>query len=153
MRRARRSLASDVLDQAPVRMTKRSRVVLETLLPDGAHPILSKGLAGAGFEEFYEGFERRAGRKLLFSFRLSLFVAIWIAPLLIGRIPPITLYGRPTRERALMRFFESRITLFRQIALTMKLVLALCYGADPDVREAIGYPKHLDDVRRFKVTS
>lgn len=129
-------------------LRKRQRVVLETLLPPGAHPALPKGLFDTGFESFYVDFQRNGSWKLRLSFRVTLVLAIWIAPLLIGRFPPITLYKDSTRERALERLFESRFFLFRQLALTTKLVVGLCYGADRDVRDAVGYPMQYDDPRR-----
>ena len=123
-------------------------MVLETLLPSEAHPALPKGLYDTGFDEFYEDFRHHAARKLRLSFRVTLFLCVWVAPLLIGRVPPITLHGSPARERALRRLFESPFFLFRQLGLTMKLVVALCYGADRDVRDAVGYPLQHDDPRR-----
>ena len=77
-----------------------------------------------------------------------LFVAIWVAPALIGRIPPITLYGRATRERALEALGRSRLYPLRQLLGLLKLTVALCYGADPEVRQAIGYPFQHDDPHR-----
>jgi hypothetical protein len=134
-------------------VTNRTRVVLETLLPDDAHPVLTKGLEGAGFERFYEEFSRSGTSKLRFSFRLGLFLMIWVAPLMVWRLPPLSMYKRTTRERALNRFLISRITVFRQIALTVKLVVSLCYGADRDVRDAIGYPPQHDDPPMDGLTS
>ena len=118
---------------------RRQRIVLETILPDGVHPDLPVGLDGSGFEHFYASFSREASLKLRLPFRVALFLAIWVAPLLIRRLPPITLHDRPTRERALGRFFTARFFLFRQLALTIKLVLSLCYGADDRVRRTVGY--------------
>ncbi len=122
--------------------------MLETLVPSAAHPVLSKGIFDTGFESFYADFERNGSGKVKLSFRVAMFLAIWVSPLLIGRLPPITLYETSTRERALDRLFESRFFLFRQLALMMKLVVALCYGADRSVRDAVGYPVHFDDPRR-----
>ena len=129
-------------------LRKRQRVVLETLLPTAAHPALPKGLFDTGFETFYADFERNGSWKLRASFRVTLFLTIWVAPLLSGRVPPISLYAAATRERILERFFVSRFFFFRQLALTMKLVVALCYGADREVRDAVGYPMQHDDPRR-----
>src|SRR6059036_3144990 len=115
------------------KLSRRSRVVLETLLPDDAHPTLKAGLIGANFEDFYREFSRTATWKLRVPFSLALFVAVWIAPLLIGRVPPLTRFDRSTRERALERLFSSRIYLLRQTSLALKLVLSLCFVADPSV--------------------
>ena len=129
-------------------LRRRHRVVLETLLPRRAHPSLPKGLYDTGFDDFFDDFRHRGAGQLRFAFRLTLFLSVWVSPLLIARVPPITLYGVRTRERALQRLFESRFFLFRQLGLTMKLVVALCYGADRDVRDAVGYPMQHDDPRR-----
>lgn len=130
-------------------LSKRERVVLETLVPSEAHPVLPKGIFDTAFESFYANFELSdSSGKLKLSFRVTMFLAIWVSPLLIGRLPPISLYKTPTRERALDRLFGSRFFLFRQLALTMKLVVALCYGGDRSVRDAIGYPMQFDDPRR-----
>jgi len=80
--------------------------------------------------------------------RAALFVATWVAPVLIGRIPPITLYRRETRERALEALERSRLYALRQLFGLLKLTVALCYGADPEVRRTIGYPLQLDDPHR-----
>ncbi|HET7482349.1 MAG TPA: hypothetical protein VFK89_05750 [Actinomycetota bacterium] len=126
----------------PPALRRRARVVLQTLVPEQAHPVLTKGIEGVRFDDFYADFAANASGKLLLSFRASLFLAIWVAPLLVGRIPPITRHRADVRRRILDRFFASRIALFRQIALTMKFVVSLCYGADDDVRRAVGLPAH-----------
>jgi hypothetical protein len=121
------------------RLRRRHVVVLETLLPDDAHPELRKGLRASGFEDFYRDFHATGNFKLRLSFRVGLFVATWFSPLLIGRIGPLSYYRRETRERALRKLFSSRFYLLRQTSLALKLVLSLCYGADPDVRKVVGY--------------
>ena len=67
-------------------------------------------------------------------------MAVWVAPLLIGRSPPITLYGRATRERALDALARSRIYPLRAAFGGLKLIVSLGYGAHPAVRRAMGYP-------------
>lgn len=128
----------------------RARVVLDTLLPSQAQPLLPYGLFDAGFESFYQDFARTANGTLRHSFQLALFAAIWISPLLIGRIPPITLYSRETRERALTAMETSRFYVLRQLMLILKLVASLSYGANREVRDAIGYPPQYDDRRAEK---
>ena len=119
-------------------MNKRTRVVVDTLLPAGAHPGLGRGALDAGFEAFLEHFDRTAPVRLRQGFRVGVAAAIWVAPVLIGRLPPLTLYGRDTRERALEAM--SRSYLLRQLLSVVKAVVSFCYGADPEVRAAIGYP-------------
>jgi len=115
----------------------RERVVLSTLLPGGGPP-LDLGVLEAGFEDFYAEFERTAVPTLRRGFKLALFVALWVAPCLIGRLPPLTRHDRRTRERALAALGASRSYLLRQMLSLLKSVVALSYGADRRVREAIG---------------
>lgn len=120
-------------------LTPRERAVLETLLPAGGHPAL-KGLFEAGFEDFYRDFERTAIMRLRLGFKAALFAAIWISPLLIGRLPPLTRLERENREAALEALGRSRFYVLRQLFLVLKTVSCFCYGADPQVRRAIGFP-------------
>jgi len=39
-------------------LSQQSRIVLDTLLPSGAHPTLKYGVFDAGFNEFWAEFER-----------------------------------------------------------------------------------------------
>jgi len=128
-------------------LNSRAHVVLDTLLPPHAHPSLPQGLFDAGFENFYQNFARTANGTLRNGFHFALFIAIWISPLLIRRIPPITLYSRETRERALAAMEVSRFYFLRQMMLILKNVAALCYGANREVRDAIGYPRQHDGLR------
>lgn len=116
-------------------------VVLDTLLPAGAHPDLPRGLFETGFEAFYAEFERQAVPSLRLGLRFALWVATWVSPLLIGRLPPLARHDRTTRERALEAMGSSRHYLLRQLLLALKTVASLCYGADPLVRDAIGFPR------------
>lgn len=118
-------------------MNRRTRVVLDTLLPGGEHPVLRTGAADPRFATFLEGFESTAPPRLRLGFRAGVLIANWVSPLLIGRVPPLSLHRRSTRERALEAM--SRTYLLRQLLLSLKLVVASWYGADPDVRAAIGY--------------
>jgi hypothetical protein len=110
--------------------------------------LLPKGPVEAGFDDFHREFRRSVPRRFRLAFQLSLFGATWVAPLLIGRPPPIWLYRRPTRERALAGMGDSRIFLLRQLFALLKSVVSLCYGADPDVRQAIGYPPRREQAPR-----
>ena len=131
-------------------LSSRTHVVLDTLLPPHAHPSVPHGLFDAGFENFYQNFARTANGTLRHGFQFALFAAIWISPLLIHRIPPITLHSRETRERALAAMESSRFYLLRQMLLILKNVASLCYGANREVRDAIGYPRQHDDLRDKK---
>jgi hypothetical protein len=126
-------------------LDSRARIVLDTLLPSQAHPQLPCGVFDAGFDSFYQDFAVTGNAGLRQGFRLGLFAAIWISPLLIGRIPPITLYQRETRERALAAMETSSIYALRQMMVMLKIVVSLCYGANRTVRDAVGYPRQHDD--------
>lgn len=119
----------------------RDRIVLDTLLPAGAHPLLPNGVLDIGFDDFYREFERDATPFLRRAFRLSLAAATWIAPLLVGRRPPLERHPREIRERALEAMASSRVVTLRQLVLVLKTVVGLCYGADTSVRESIGYSR------------
>jgi len=112
--------------------------VIDTVLPGGAHPELP-GAFDAGFPGFWEEFEATAPRRLRLGFRVGVLAATWVAPVLIGRPPPLGLYGRATRERALVAMASSRSPVLRSLLGIVKLVAALGYGAAPEVRRAIGY--------------
>lgn len=127
---------------------KRDRIILDTLLPGGEHPTLPYGLFDDGFEKFWAEFERSSLPSLRQRFHVVLLVATWVAPLLILRPPPLTLYGRATRERALAAMGASRFYILRQMFQILKTIASLCYGADGNVRDAIGYPWQHDDPRR-----
>jgi hypothetical protein len=127
-------------------LNKRQHFILETLLPNGAHPDLSLGTAEAGFDEFWREFEQTALPAWRRGFRAALWVAIWVAPLLIRRLPPLTLYDRPTCECALTALEHSRFYLLRQMMGLLKTIVSLNYGANGDVRQVIGYPwQDIDD--------
>ncbi len=119
-------------------MNKRTRIVVDTLLPAGAHPALARGALDAGFASFLEDFDRDAPVRFRQGFRIGVVAATWVAPVLIGRVPPLALYRRETRERALAAM--SKWYLLRQLMVVLKTVVALCYGSDPEVRAVIGYP-------------
>jgi hypothetical protein len=121
-------------------LSRRERLILDTLLPSGVHPDLPYGLFDAGFAEFWSDFEQTALPLWPRGFRAALWIAIWVAPLLIRRLPPLSLYGRPTRERALEAMERSRLAPIRQVVGLLKTVVGFSYGADSHVREAIGYP-------------
>src|SRR5512141_2352362 len=121
-------------------LSSRARVVLDTLVPGQAHPALSEGIFDAGFDAFYAEFTRLANAPLRFGFRIALLTAVWVSPLLVGRIPPITLYPRETRERALTAMEESRLYPLPQLMLILKTVVCLSYGANRQVRDRLGYP-------------
>ena len=82
-------------------MNKRTRIVVDTLLPAGAHAAFGRGALDAGFGSFLETFDRTAPVRLRQGFHVGVAAATWVAPVLIGRVPPITLHRRETREHAL----------------------------------------------------
>jgi hypothetical protein len=109
------------------------------MLPSGSHAALPIGALDTDFDGFCEDFARTAARSMRLAFAAALFAATWIAPLLIGRLPPLTRHARADRERALEALAMSRFSTLRQLAVVMKTVISLGYGADPEVRKALGY--------------
>jgi hypothetical protein len=126
-------------------LSRHSRIILDTLAPAGAHPVLKIGILDAGFKEFWSEVERTALPGWPLGLQAALFAANWAAPLLIGRLPPLAMHDRPTRERALAAMDTSRFPLLRQMMVMLKTIVSLCYGANRDVRDAIGYPRQFDD--------
>jgi len=126
-------------------LSRRARVVLDTLIPSGAHPDLPQGIQDVEFERFHAHFERTAHWRLRLGWRVGLVLAIWAAPLLILKLPPITLHDRATREAALTALFTTRWHAIRNLVLVLKVVAAFAYGADPAVRRAVGFPAQPDD--------
>jgi hypothetical protein len=114
-------------------------IVLDTLLPANAHPDLPAGIVDTGFDAFYADFERDAARSFRVGFRVALWAGIWIAPLLVRHMPPLSRHDRTTRERALAALGCSRLYLFRQLLLLLKTLAAFSYGADDRVRAVVGY--------------
>jgi hypothetical protein len=126
-------------------LSRQSRIILDTLAPSGAHPVLKIGVLDAGFDEFWAEIERTALPGWRLGLQAALFTANWLAPLLIGRLPPLAMHDRPTRERALAAMETSRFSLMRQMMVLLKTIVSLCYGANQTVRNAIGYPPQFDD--------
>lgn len=125
-------------------LSRRGRAVLEALLPAGADERLPWGLFDAGFEGFLADFRRNAPPQLRLVFPLALWCGAWVAPLLVGRRPPITRLEPAEREAALEALGRSPRYALRQALVLLKLVAGLCYGADPRVRAAVGYPPQHD---------
>ena len=128
-------------------LSQGARVILDTLLPATAHPSLKYGIFDTGVDAFWSDVERSALPAWRWGLHSSLWVANWIAPLLIHRLPPLTQHDRQTRERALAAMETSRIYFLRQMMGLLKTIVCFGYGADRDVREAIGYHRKTDDLR------
>jgi hypothetical protein len=128
-------------------LNHRARAVIDTLIPDDAHPQLKHGALKLGYAQYYEQWRKEAVFAMVFGFRFALFLAIWVAPLLIRKIPPITLYDRETRERIILALYTSKLYLFRQMFLLLKATILFHYAAQPEVRDAVGFPKQADAAR------
>jgi fumarate reductase subunit D len=120
-------------------MNRFDRSVLDTLLPSGANPLLPLGLLDSGFESFWVEFKADVAPPLRLAFRLGLFTAAWVAPVLVRRLPPLGRLSASDRERALTAMERSHVVILRQLVRILKTVAALHYGAHPHVRKAIGY--------------
>ncbi|MBI5211347.1 MAG: hypothetical protein HY927_15340 [Elusimicrobia bacterium] len=123
------------------------RAVFEALLPAGPGPK-SKGIAETDFARFYEDFFKTAVLPMRVSCAAAVFFAAWVSPLLVGRLPPFLMLSAEDRELALEAMAKSPFYLVRQLLLLLKAMAALCYGADPGVREALGYVKKDDPERK-----
>jgi hypothetical protein len=128
-------------------LSQRARVVLDTLLPSEADPTLRYGIFDTDFDIFWSEVERTALPAWRWGFNAALWTANWIAPLLIHRWPPLSRQDRQTRERALAAMETSRFYLLRQMMDLLKTVVCLGYGADRNVRNAIGYPQKTEHSR------
>src|SRR2546428_10822184 len=73
-----------------MRLSPTDTAVLDALLPGRAHPVLVSAISETGFERFLDDFERAAPRHLWRAFRIGLFTAAWVAPVLVRRVPPLT---------------------------------------------------------------
>jgi hypothetical protein len=120
-------------------MNRFDRSVVDALLPSGADPLLPLGLLESGFETFWAESKADLAPPLRLAFRLGLFTAAWVAPLLVRRLPPLSRLLRSDRERALTAMERSNFVFLRQLVRILKTVAALHYGAHPEVRKAIGY--------------
>jgi hypothetical protein len=118
---------------------RSGELVLDTLLPSGADPLLARGFRDIEFEPLYREFATSAPAAIQTAFRISLVAATWVAPLLIGKLPPLGRHRREVRERALEAMATSRWPVLRQLVTLQKVVVALAYGADPQVRERVGH--------------
>lgn len=128
-------------------MNPRQRAALEALAPAGADEALLIGLFEAGFEGFLERFRAEAAPQVRLGFEAALWTAVWVAPLLIGRLPPISRLSPEARERALEAMFASRLYTLRQLGLLLKAVASFAYGADPRVRDVLGFPPQFDALK------
>lgn len=122
-------------------MRPAERAVVDALLPSGACPELPLGAFESGFDDFYKEFQDVAPFALKAGFKGALLAAVWVSPLLIGRLPPFTRLSTDDRERALETLGRSSVYPLRQSLLVLKAVLSFHYGAHPAVRAAVGGPK------------
>lgn len=114
----------------------RDRVVLDALLPGGGE---LPGAFEAGFEAWERGFSADAATPMRFGWRAALFVAGWISPLLINRLPPLDRLAPEEREAALEAMGKSRFYLMRQCSLLLKAVTSFGYGGTAAVRRSVNY--------------
>lgn len=122
-----------------MRLSAVDRAVLETLLPGGVNPDLPLGVLESGFDKFLDDFREMGAADLQRAFRIALFTAAWIAPLLVRRRPPLSRLGAADREAALAAMDGSDVVVLRQLVRVLKTVVGLHYGALPSVRRTIGY--------------
>jgi hypothetical protein len=116
-------------------VNRRTRTVVDTLLPSDT--VLGRGALDAGFEAFLPRFESEAVPRARLGFRAGVWAASWVAPMLIGKLPPLGRHPRDVRERALEAM--RRRPVLRQLIQLVKTVVSFSVGADPQIRTTIGY--------------
>ena len=121
-------------------LNARQRAVIAALLPPGG-PASLPGAFDSGFEEFHDRFETTALPEMRLGFKAALFVGSWVAPILIGRLPPLSRLSAEDGARALEALGKSHFYLIRQMLLLLKAIVSFHYGARPKTRDAIGFPK------------
>ena len=117
-------------------LTPRRRAVIDALLPAGGE---LPGALESGFETFEEGFRRDAPAMMRVGWLAALWVASWISPLLILRLPPLDRLEPAAREDALNALSKSRFYLLRQVMLLLRAVVGFGWGSTPEVRRKVGY--------------
>jgi len=120
-------------------MNPRQRAVIEAMVPEGGHPSLP-GAFSSGFAQFHARFQETALLSMRLGFWAALLAGAWLAPILIGKLPPITRLSIDDRERALEALGKSRFYFVRQMLLLLKAIISFHYGAQRDVRDALGFP-------------
>ena len=120
-------------------------VVVETLLSAEDTPGLGLGILDTGYEAFREEFRRTAVLPMRLSLWAAFRAAIWVAPLLIGRLPPLGRLAREERIRALTRLTTHPAYLLRQLGMMLKMNVCLTFGADRRVQRFVGYPVQFDE--------
>lgn len=109
-------------------LTPRHRAVVDALLP---------GL-GPDFEAFLADFHANGPLPMRLAWRGALEVGAWVAPLLIGKVGPISRLSPDDAAKALEALARSPVYLLRQQMLLLKSVIALHYGARPEIRAELG---------------
>ena len=117
-------------------MNGRQRAVIDALLPPGGD---LPGALESGFEQFEERFRAEAPAPMRLGWLAALFVASWLSPLLIRRLPPLDRLEPQAREDALVALSKSRFYLLRQVMLLLRAVVGFGYGGTRAVRRAVGY--------------
>lgn len=76
------------------------------------------------------------GGKAALVFRVGVFATNWLAPLLVGRLPPVGRLDMGDRVRALERYEASPLGLS---LFAVKLFLSISWFEHPDVAEEVGF--------------
>lgn len=106
---------------------------------EDAEPPLP-GILDTDFDGFARSFLPTAHPLLRLGFRAGCLVAVWVAPVMVRRLPPITRLSPADRERALDALARTRVHSLRRVAGALRLVVAFGYAGDERVRAAIGLP-------------
>lgn len=76
------------------------------------------------------------GGKATLAFRVGLFATNWIAPILVGSLPPMRRLSLAGRVRALERYEASPLGLS---LFAVKLFLSISWFEHPDVADEVGF--------------
>src|SRR5207237_3936327 len=112
--------------------------VWDTMLPSGAAPRLPIGARDVPMGRFLDEAERSLPLRMRFGLRLSLWVIVVFAPLLIGRARTFVGLAEADRIRALARLSASASYLLRETVSVVKLIGCLGYCGLPSVQARIG---------------
>ncbi len=83
-------------------------------------------------------FLTRSGPRARWIFLLALFFTSWVAPLLVGRLPPLARMSVRDRVDALDRF-EDGLLVQAAAILALKATLCIVYFEHPDAAREIGF--------------
>ena len=124
-----------------------TRYALKTVLP------ATERVRGMD-DDILEPFLERVGREAPPMMTLGLVGASWIltfSPILTIGVPlPAFMLPKALLEKHLNRAASHPLYPLRLALTAIKTIAGMCWGADPEVREALGLPPHESDPSAWK---